>query len=74
MPNHKASSGLTIGASNTDDAKLARGVVIFGNGNEALRKMIGKHGLIVEGEGFEKFFHGLAIMFKGFNRVFAGGF
>ena len=82
MPNHEASSGLTISASNADDFEIFGRVMIFEVGYDRLGIVIGEDGLVVKREFFQKLFHiniisllyFLAVVFEGIDRVFAGGF
>ena len=74
MPNHKTSSGFTVGAGDTDNFETLRWMVVFGGGHYTLNPVIGKNGLVIEGEFFKKLLHKLPIMFEGFNGAARGGF
>ena len=64
MPTHKAGGSLAISAGDTDYTEMLGGMVILSSSNHTLSPMIGENRLIIEGELFEKVFHGLTIVFK----------
>ena len=57
LPNHETGGGFAVSASNTDDAKVFGGPVVFNAGGDCLGIMIGENGLVVEREFFKEFFH-----------------
>ena len=66
MPNHEAGGGFAVGAGDGDDTEVFGGMMVFGGSNYGLSIVVGKDGLIIEGEFFEGGFdaHDLPIVFK----------
>ena len=64
MSNHETSGGLAISAGDANDAEIFGGVVIFGGGDNGLRPVVGKNGLIIKRELLKKLFHGSIITRK----------
>ena len=59
MPDHEAGGGFAVGAGDGDDSEVFGGVMVFDAGGDGAGVVIGKDGLVVEGEPFEGFFEEL---------------